>query len=73
MQSSMSTTLNNIKGVMEKIVGSSFPKITMVAVSKTKPVEALKEAYDQGVRHFGENYVQEISEKQPKVFKLFLK
>lgn len=30
----------------------------LVAVSKTKPVEALKEAYDAGQRVFGENYVQ---------------
>jgi uncharacterized pyridoxal phosphate-containing UPF0001 family protein len=29
-----------------------------VAVSKTKPVEAIREAYDAGQRHFGENYVQ---------------
>jgi uncharacterized pyridoxal phosphate-containing UPF0001 family protein len=29
-----------------------------VAVSKTKPVEALREAYDAGQREFGENYVQ---------------
>ena len=30
----------------------------LVAVSKTKPVEALREAYDAGQRDFGENYVQ---------------
>ena len=30
----------------------------LVAVSKTKPVEAVQEAYDAGHRHFGENYVQ---------------
>ena len=30
----------------------------MVAVSKTKPVEAIREAYEAGQRHFGENYVQ---------------
>lgn len=33
----------------------------LVAVSKTKPVEMLKEAYDAGQRVFGENYVQVIS------------
>jgi hypothetical protein len=32
----------------------------LVAVSKTKPVEALMEAYDAGQRVFGENYVQVI-------------
>lgn len=30
----------------------------LVAVSKTKPVEAVQEAYDAGHRQFGENYVQ---------------
>jgi PLP dependent protein len=37
---------------------------TLVAVSKTKPVAALKELYDFGQRDFGENYVQELVEKQ---------
>lgn len=34
-----------------------------MAVSKTKPVEAILEAYEEGQRHFGENYVQELQEK----------
>ena len=38
--------------------------ITIVAVSKTKPIADLREAYDAGVRDFGENYVQELIEKQ---------
>ena len=38
--------------------------ITLVAVSKTKPVEEIKELYDQGQKDFGENYVQELVEKQ---------
>ena len=37
---------------------------TLVAVSKTKPSEAILELYEQGHRDFGENYVQEIVEKQ---------
>lgn len=36
----------------------------LVAVSKTKPVEAIKELYDLGHRDFGENYVQELVDKQ---------
>eukprot|EP00466_Bigelowiella_natans_P001716 jgi/Bigna1/58123/fgenesh1_pm.55_\ len=36
---------------------------TLVAVSKMKPSEAVKEAYDLGHRHFGENYVQELVKK----------
>ena len=37
---------------------------TLVAVSKTKPVEAIRELYGLGHRDFGENYVQEMVEKQ---------
>ncbi|GAB2608766.1 YggS family pyridoxal phosphate-dependent enzyme [Belliella aquatica] len=39
----------------------------LVAVSKTKPIEALKEAYAAGIRDFGENKVQEIVDKQPQM------
>ncbi len=39
-------------------------EVTLVAVSKTKPVELLEEAYDEGIRDFGENKVQEILEKE---------
>ncbi|MGN0341557.1 MAG: YggS family pyridoxal phosphate-dependent enzyme [Roseburia sp.] len=38
-------------------------EVTLIAVSKTKPVEMLQEIYDNGVRDFGENKVQEIVEK----------
>jgi len=37
--------------------------ITLVAVSKTKPVDDIRELYDLGHRDFGENYVQELVEK----------
>lgn len=37
--------------------------VTLVAVSKTKPVSALMEAYDAGQRIFGENKIQEMTEK----------
>ena len=40
-------------------------QVQLIAVSKTKPVSMLQEAYDAGQRLFGENYVQEIVEKQP--------
>ena len=36
----------------------------LVAVTKTKPVPLLQEAYDAGCRHFGENRVQEMVDKQ---------
>jgi pyridoxal phosphate enzyme (YggS family) len=37
----------------------------LIAVSKTHPVEKIQEAYDSGQRIFGENKVQELTEKQP--------
>jgi PLP dependent protein len=37
--------------------------VTLVAVSKTKPIEDIQELYDLGQRDFGENYVQELTEK----------
>lgn len=37
--------------------------VTLIAVSKTKPIETLQEAYDLGVRVFGENKVQELVDK----------
>lgn len=40
---------------------------TLVAVSKTKPVEDIRELYALGQRDFGENYVQELIEKQPQL------
>ena len=44
-------------------VGRKREEVTLIAVSKTKPAEMLKEAYDLGVRVFGENKVQELTEK----------
>ncbi|TDQ79961.1 YggS family pyridoxal phosphate-dependent enzyme [Sphingobacterium yanglingense] len=41
--------------------------VTLVAISKTKPVEDIQEAYDAGQRIFGENMVQELVEKQEKL------
>lgn len=38
-------------------------EVTLVAVSKTHPAEAVREAFDAGVRHFGENKVQEAEPK----------
>lgn len=41
--------------------------VTLVAVSKTKPVADIQALYDLGQRHFGENYVQELVDKQPQL------
>lgn len=45
-------------------IQSTLPaQVTLVAVSKTKPIAALMEAYDAGQRIFGENKIQEMAEK----------
>src|SRR6202000_366204 len=41
--------------------------VQLVAVSKTKPVEDIRALYDLGQRDFGENYVQELADKQPQL------
>ena len=53
----------NIKENIQDILKSIPEEVTFVAVSKTKPVSDLMEAYDAGQRVFGENKVQEMVEK----------
>nr|WP_253293840.1 YggS family pyridoxal phosphate-dependent enzyme [Falcatimonas sp. MSJ-15] len=50
-----------------KRAGRDTSEVTLIAVSKTKPVCMLQEAYDAGVREFGENKVQEIMDKYDKL------
>lgn len=51
--------------MLEQILYQLEPsKTKLIAVSKTKPNEAILELYNQGQRRFGENYVQEIVDKQ---------
>ena len=57
---------NNILTACTK-ANRSANDVTLIAVSKTKPVELLQEAYDAGVRDFGENKVQEIMDKYDKL------
>ncbi len=45
--------------------GRTEGEVTLIAVSKTKPIELLREAYDGGTREFGENRVQELLSKIP--------
>lgn len=62
---------SNIECVISKIntaaknAGRDAGNIKLIAVSKTKPIEMLKEAYKCGIRDFGENKPQEIAEKFP--------
>lgn len=43
--------------------GRKRSEVTLIAVSKTKPISMIKEAYELGMRHFGENKVQELVQK----------
>ncbi len=68
----MGTVSDNLKSVREKIRQAEEKSgrgglTTLIAVSKTKPVELIKEAYDAGIRDFGENRVQEIVDKYPQL------
>lgn len=62
---------HNIDLIEERIAkacersGRSRDSVTLICVTKTKPVEMLQEAYDAGQRNFGENKVQEIIRKKP--------
>lgn len=62
LKENLSVVEENIKKACEK-AGRDRNEVTLIAVSKTKPVEMLKEVYDTGIRNFGENKVQEMCEK----------
>lgn len=61
--------IDNLKDVQKRIEAAAIRanrnpnEVTLIAVSKTKPVEMLQEVYDAGIREFGENKVQEINMK----------
>ncbi len=61
----MSTIADNIQLVSSRIqaataaAGRSENSVQLLAVSKTKPAQDLREAYAAGLRDFGENYLQE--------------
>ncbi len=65
----MGIVSDNLKAVEEKIqkacdrAGRARSEVTLIAVSKTKPVDMLMEAYNDGIRTFGENKVQELTGK----------
>ena len=60
---------DNLKIVEENIrqaclrAGRDLSEVTLISVSKTKPVEMIEEAYEYGKREFGENKAQELKEK----------
>lgn len=56
----MAVNTEAYSGIIDELKG----KATLVAVSKTKPPSDIKELYELGQRDFGENYVQELADKQ---------
>ncbi|KAJ3304438.1 hypothetical protein HDV03_002782 [Kappamyces sp. JEL0829] len=71
MATAASCVKENLRAIRESVAAavaaSKRPEnsVTLVAVSKTKPREDIMAAYEEGQRHFGENYVQELLEKAP--------
>lgn len=65
----MTSIAQNLRTVRQKLSHTAeisqrkADEITLLAVSKTQTAEALKEAYLEGQRHFGENYLQESLDK----------
>ncbi len=66
----MSTIADNVLSVSARIAaaaraaGRETTSVGLLAVSKTKPAEAVREAHAAGIADFGENYLQEALEKQ---------
>ena len=68
---------NTIRGALAEVqkniaaackrTGRSEEEVTLIAVSKTMPVEAIREAMECGMTHFGENRPQELRDKQAEI------
>lgn len=66
----ISENINNVIGNIQKACDGcerDSSEVTLIAVSKTKPLSMLEEAYRAGARDFGENKVQELMEKIPQM------
>lgn len=65
--------VGNLRKIQDKIArasekaGRNPDEITLIAVSKTKPIELIKSAFEAGQLDFGENKVQEMTDKQPEL------
>ena len=73
MQPAMGTLRERLAAVRERITRAAErarrdpAEITLLAVTKVFPAAAIREAYELGLREFGENYVQELENKWPEV------
>ena len=66
METNIALNIENVKKNIEQAClrsGRNPKDVTLIAVSKTKPNEMLMDAYNAGMRTFGENYVQELVSK----------
>lgn len=66
IRENLETVESRIKAACERC-GRDRSEVTLIAVSKTHPAEMVREAYDLGIRQFGENKVQELQDKIPKL------
>ena len=66
LKENLDNVLKNIADSEERS-GRKKGDVTLIAVSKTKPVEMIKEVYDLGIRDFGENRVHELTERYDKL------
>jgi len=70
LRSAANTLAHRLEQLQERITyaaqqaGRDASQITLIAVSKTHPPSSIRDAYQIGLRHFGENYVQEWRQKQ---------
>jgi hypothetical protein len=62
LKENLATVEKNIEEACRR-AGRDRSEVTLIAVSKTKPVEMLQTIYDSGIRDFGENKVQELCDK----------
>jgi len=73
MATQASSIAANLERITERIAGAAkragrrTDEVTIVAVSKTFPVEMIRAAYEAGLRHFGENRIQEFEAKHSAV------
>lgn len=66
LQDNLKEIENRVQAACDR-AGRSRDEVTLIAVSKTKPIEDLTEIYNAGVRDFGENKVQELTDKIEKM------
>lgn len=62
IEENLNIVIKNIEDACKR-VGRNPKEVTLIAVSKTKPVELLEQVYHCNIREFGENYVQELTDK----------